>query len=349
MVKIISMFNHKGGVSKTTTCFNLGWSLAQKGYRTLLVDADPQSNLTSLSLSLPDEDSFERLYENKNSNDIFSLATSVMANKVVEGPNSTIIPTAQANLFLLPGNLQIEGFSNQITVALKMAGGIFPETRNYPGLLSFAFKRLADIHNLDFIIIDMAPSLSGLNEVLLMGSDFFIAPCSPDFFSEIAIKNLAKIIPEWHAEIKGFASNYPLSNTPKFLGIIQQKYRPRRKKDSDDRNRPAESFQKWIDRIRKSTNSILVPQLSTLGLAISPEKFREVIADNEAYDIAYISDFNSLVAVSQMENKPVFELTEEDIKSMSNRFGKSMESALNDVQKFKDTFSKLADNILALT
>jgi chromosome partitioning protein len=49
-MKIISLFNHKGGVSKTTTTFNLGWMLAQQGHKTLIVDADPQCNLTALVL-----------------------------------------------------------------------------------------------------------------------------------------------------------------------------------------------------------------------------------------------------------------------------------------------------------
>jgi len=50
MAKKIALFNHKGGVSKTTTAFNLGWALAANGRRVVLVDADPQCNLTGLIL-----------------------------------------------------------------------------------------------------------------------------------------------------------------------------------------------------------------------------------------------------------------------------------------------------------
>lgn len=50
MTKQIALFNHKGGVSKTTTTFNLGWMLADKGKRVMIVDCDPQCNLTDMDL-----------------------------------------------------------------------------------------------------------------------------------------------------------------------------------------------------------------------------------------------------------------------------------------------------------
>ena len=50
MHKTIALFNHKGGVSKTTTTFNLGWMLAEKGAKVVMIDTDPQCNLTGLVL-----------------------------------------------------------------------------------------------------------------------------------------------------------------------------------------------------------------------------------------------------------------------------------------------------------
>jgi cellulose biosynthesis protein BcsQ len=46
MAKVVALFNHKGDVSKTTTTFHLGWMLAKLGRSVLLVDADPQCNLS---------------------------------------------------------------------------------------------------------------------------------------------------------------------------------------------------------------------------------------------------------------------------------------------------------------
>jgi len=59
----ISLFNHKGGVSKTTTAFNLGWMLAEKGKRVLLADCDPQCNLTGMVLGFTGFEEFSAIYE----------------------------------------------------------------------------------------------------------------------------------------------------------------------------------------------------------------------------------------------------------------------------------------------
>lgn len=182
-----------------------------------------------------------------------------------------------------------------------------------------------------------------------MGSDFFIAPCRPDFFSEIAIKNLTKIIPEWKNVTEKFVTDYPLPCKPVFLGLIQQNYRPRRISEEDDKNKPAKSFQKWIDKIRQTTNSILVPRLKQLGLVVDETKFKSVVKNTEPYDLAYISDFNSLVAAAQDYNKPIFALSEQELNKYSGLFGHAMLTAKENVAKFEETFSNLADNVIGLT
>ena len=63
--KQIALFNHKGGVSKTTTTFNLGWQLAALGKTVVLVDADPQSNLTGLVLGYCGPSDLEDFYQNE--------------------------------------------------------------------------------------------------------------------------------------------------------------------------------------------------------------------------------------------------------------------------------------------
>ena len=66
MAKTISLFNNKGGVSKTTTTFHLGWKLAEMGYKTLIVDTDPQCKLTGLCLNSDKENKLLNFYQQNN-------------------------------------------------------------------------------------------------------------------------------------------------------------------------------------------------------------------------------------------------------------------------------------------
>ena len=63
MHQTIALFNHKGGVSKTTTTFNLGWMLAEKGHRVVMIDTDPQCNLSGLVLDPDSSIQFDEFYE----------------------------------------------------------------------------------------------------------------------------------------------------------------------------------------------------------------------------------------------------------------------------------------------
>ena len=106
MAKIICLFNHKGGVSKTTTAFNLGWMLATKGKRVLLVDCDPQCNLTGMVLGFKKMDDLEAISGRDRARNIRdglapafeSRPTAIDSVECVEIPGNN-------NLFLLPGHI----------------------------------------------------------------------------------------------------------------------------------------------------------------------------------------------------------------------------------------------------
>ena len=66
--KIIALFNNKGGVSKTTTTYNLGWMLSLMGKKTLIVDSNPQCNLTGICINSTKENKLEDLYKSDLSN-----------------------------------------------------------------------------------------------------------------------------------------------------------------------------------------------------------------------------------------------------------------------------------------
>ncbi len=119
MHKRIAMFNHKGGVSKTTTAFHLGWMLASRGHRVVLVDADPQCNLSGLILGFKGETEFEKFYEaDGGTRNIRSgLAPAFESQpRAIEPVECVHVPGCD-RLFLLPGHIRLSEYEVTLGIA----------------------------------------------------------------------------------------------------------------------------------------------------------------------------------------------------------------------------------------
>ena len=340
MVKKIAFFNHKGGVSKTTTAFNVGWMLAEKGKKVLLIDADPQCNLTGLIMGYTTTDLEDYYTKNpgKNIKDGLSRAFESQP-KMIEGVECVKVDDG-GNLFLLPGHIKLAEYDVTLGIAQELTGSLHA-LRNLPGSINFLIMETAKKYNAEYIIIDMSPSLSSLNQNLLMISDYFIVPTSPDYYSVMAIDSLSSILKRWTIWAKQAQSSPVLKDanyvfpktTPKFLGIIIQKYR---KKYGVN---PSKGFQHWFDEINTIVNKKLIPTLNELNIMCP----KEIYPKN--YCIAEIPEFNTLIAVSQESQKPVFSLNDDDIKHT----GIVLDRDLENVKMFHDIFSQLTDTIIGIT
>jgi chromosome partitioning protein len=322
----------------------------------LIVDLDPQCNLTGLVLgfSAVDEDHMDTFYLNRENLTLQPIVEALIDGMTPENfmqlNKGTVLQTKNNNLFLLPGHLNIADLDSQISVSLKIASGI-PATKNIPGGLPKLLQQLAAMIGADYILYDLSPNVGGLNEVMLMSSDYFIVPTSPDYFCLQAVNSLAKNIAKWHYEIEQFKKAhgfedrlFPIRNAPQFLGIIQQRYRPRNE-------RPSLSFQDWIDKIRESINKRFVPALHKIGCVIDKENIENALAGTnlQPYDLAHIPDFNSLIAISQKLSKPIFALSDLEIKEHGKVFGHAENTMEESRNKFDVTFKDLSSRILKLT
>jgi chromosome partitioning protein len=160
MARTIVFVNQKGGVGKTTTAINLGAYLAIQGKRTLLVDFDPQANLTS---GVGGSGGGRGVYE------------------VVSGQLPTrqaIVKTKVDGLFLLPSSIDLSG----ATVEL-----VDREDRNL-----YLKKALAEVSaDYDYILIDCPPSLGILTLNGLMAADEVLIPLQCEYF---ALEGLSLIL-----------------------------------------------------------------------------------------------------------------------------------------------------------
>jgi hypothetical protein len=230
-------------------------------------------------------------------------------------------------------------------IAQELSGSI-QTLQNLPGSISYLLDITAKTYGADFVLVDMNPSLSSINQNLLMTSDFFIVPASPDYFSVMAIESLSTVIPRWHAwserakqnaTLKGAAYSYP-ARTPKFLGTVIQKYRPRK-------GAPTEGFQKWIDLINDRVAKQFVTALDPLRMLLPPARYYEVAGLLPGYCLAQIADFNTLIAKSQEHKTPVFALTDEQLGHVGTVLGIDQAKRT----EFNAAFSKLAGQVEALT
>jgi chromosome partitioning protein len=341
MAKLLSLFNHKGGVSKTTTTFGLGWAMAEAGSRVLIVDGDPQCNLTGSVLGFMEPEQFEEFYLDRPMANINTAVAPVFGPAAAPLVSAEVAPTRHPRLFLLAGHIDLALNETQLSLALG-TGAVLPALQNLPGALGRLLRMTAETHQVDYVLIDMSPSVGALNQCLLMGSDFFIVPTFPDFYCAQAVRSLSIVLPRWHEGVSSFRGKgirYPIPDRPPvFLGIMSQRYRPYR-------DAPAASFQAWIDRIKDDVNRLLVPALRPLGMVVAEASFKAAVAADSPYNLANVADFNSLIALAQTHRKPAFALTDVEI----NRQGAVLENMRENRQDFEKVFNALARSVRALT
>lgn len=344
MAKIICLFNHKGGVSKTTTAFNLGWMMARKGRRVLLADFDPQCNLTGMVMGFKGVDELSFLYaENPPNNVRDGLAPAFESKPRLITPVRCVEVKGNENLFLLPGHIGLAEYETTLGIAQELSGSLLA-LRNLPGSIRFLLDVTAKEYEADFVLVDMSPSLGPLNQNLLTTSDFFIVPLHPDYFSSMALTSLAQTLPRWQAWAKTAFSidalktaDYPFPEPhSKFIGAIIQKYRPRNQKAS-------KAFQAWIDQLVAGLQTTLLPALEKAGM-VDRKKFMERTGTEPWAPILEVADFNSLIAESQKHQVPVYALTPEQ----TGQQGAVWEQTVKSMQVFSNAFAESADKVFAL-
>ncbi len=345
MTKQISLFNHKGGVSKTTTAFNLGWMLGKKGKRVLLVDCDPQCNLTGMFLGFKGVEELEKVYNKGGVRNIRDgLAPAFESKPIPLAAVECETIKYNKNLLLLPGHIGLAEYETTLGIAQELSGSLVT-LQNLPGAPSRLFQLTAQKYNIDIILIDMSPSLGPINQNLLSTSDFFLVPMTPDYFSVMAVDSLATVLPKWKDwATKAKATKvlqeaaYPLPEcSPRFLGTIIQKYRLR------SQGTPSTAFQKWIDEVEDKVTNKLIPVLKMSDMLLPDEAYASV-GLKAGEPLLQMSDFNGLIAQSQKHNAPVFALTDAQLEQT----GIVLERTKKSMEEFRKLFSDGADRVIKL-
>jgi chromosome partitioning protein len=160
MTYIIAVANQKGGVAKTTTTVSLGGAYAQAGRDVLLVDLDPQADLT-LALGV-DPGTVRRSIADV----LFSSASLLSVSR----------ETSISGLDLVPSNSQME-----------LAERFLPIRQNYESLLRNALEMPMPY---DYVLLDCPPSVGAVTINALNAANLLVVPTQPEYFSVHALRNM---------------------------------------------------------------------------------------------------------------------------------------------------------------
>jgi cellulose biosynthesis protein BcsQ len=222
-MKILSVFNNKGGVGKTTLTYHLAHALAESGYKVLLLDADPQCNLTIFSMKI---EAIHEIWEaedrvidlgiegyRKSANDveINELNSNVRSLHYLlkptidgEGEHLKAPPAFRVtqNLHLIPGRLSLHEYEEKISQRWSDAyRGDSLAIRTITRMRTLA-EEYGRRNKYDFVIIDTSPSLGAMNKTIISTVDGFFVPAAPDMFSLYGIRNIGSSLKKWHAEFE---------------------------------------------------------------------------------------------------------------------------------------------------
>lgn len=224
----IALFNHKGGVGKTTLTVNLAFALAKLGKRVLLVDSDPQCNLTSYLVEADVVDSWLDGAEGEDGKTIWSGIRPVLQ---LGQSVKKILPYERADrVFLVPGDIRLSEYELDLnqswTDCLQRKIRGFIETTALSALASDC----ATSTKADFVFYDVGPNIGPLNRTIILDCDYFIVPAACDYFSTRALKTLGHSVANWIRDWNVISTLAPegvelLSGKPVFLGYVLQRFR----------------------------------------------------------------------------------------------------------------------------
>ncbi|ENJ6136855.1 hypothetical protein COM04_03190 [Bacillus wiedmannii] len=185
MGHVITFLNMKGGVGKTTLCKEIGYYLASRGERVLLIDVDPQANLTqSIFKKYKYKHTYERESEENRNFQVCTSSINMVFNQsyIEKTEKGNVILDLSDKLSIIPGDLN--------TVFLERTLGGSEQEQ--------ALKNFIEDFNLTsdfkYILLDCPPTYSFYTTAALLASDFYVSPIYPDSYSVLGLDLLFKAI-----------------------------------------------------------------------------------------------------------------------------------------------------------
>ena len=302
-VAVLTFFNNKSGVGKTSLVYHLSWMLSEVGYRVLACDLDPQANLSAAFL---DEDRLEKLWVEDAA---VTTGKTVMqcVQPLTEVGNIQPAQPVQITpmLSLIPGDLALAGFEDILSAEWPKAldsNGLYRPFRILTAF-STVMQEGADQMDASIILADVGPNLGAINRSALIATDYILVPLGADLFSLQGLRNLGLTLEKWREEWKSRKDHWPQPDFPlpdggmKPIGYTVQQHGVRL-------SRPVKAYDKWVNRMPEEYARNLLED--------DQGPYPSTPTEDEKHALATVRHYRSLVPMAQEARKPIFHLTTAD-------------------------------------
>jgi len=297
-VPVLTFFNNKGGVGKTSLVYHLSWMFSELGRKVVAVDLDAQANLTAAFL---EEEEIDDLWERpEGATTIFRAIEPLTQVGDLKSPKLRKIAR---HLHLVPGDVALAGFEETLSNEWPNSMGNTNLYRPFRILTAFwqVAQMAAERVQADIILVDVGPNLGAINRSALIASDYVVIPLGADLFSLQGLRNLGPTLRSWRNLWKKRVDNWkkPEFDLPrgrmKPLGYVVQQHGVRL-------SRPVKAYDKWVNRMPGIYHESVLHDSSSP--AASPA--------DDPHCLATLKHYRSLFPMAQESRKPVFSLTPAD-------------------------------------
>ena len=297
-VPVLTFFNNKSGVGKTSLVYHLAWMYADLGLNVVAADLDPQANLTGMFL---DEERLESLWVESGPR----CTVYGALQPLLEGTGDVRSPhleRPEEGLSLIVGDIKLSSAEEELSSQWPACLDRQPRAFRVISALWRIMQMAAKESDARSILVDVGPNLGALNRAVLVATDHVVVPLAADLYSLQGLRNLGPTLRSWRSEWEERYGRNPILDLPipkgamQPIGYVVQQHGVRL-------GRPVRAYDKWVNRMPKEY------AMNLLGNGPGPYP---PSPDQDPHSLATVKHFRSLVPMAQEARKPIFKLKAAD-------------------------------------